>query len=173
MSEHRNQVTESLYWCDLGATWAKVYWVFNVCLTIQVKHMLWPNSGTAEIRVRFLKTMKECKSSFTYIILRCIQSCLASFSDKSPRSIAGSEKRTCSFKAAEAFLGSHIGRTFSAIVQVIINQIYNSDYFLEDLWSEEMTITKIVSNCCCSVTQSCPTLWDLTDCSMPGFLVLQ
>ena len=27
--------------------------------------------------------------------------------------------------------------------------------------------------CCCSVAQSCPTLCDLTDCSRPGFPVLQ
>ena len=27
-------------------------------------------------------------------------------------------------------------------------------------------------DCCCSVTQLCLTLWDPTDCSMPGFLVL-
>ena len=26
--------------------------------------------------------------------------------------------------------------------------------------------------CCCSVAQSCPTLWDPMDCSMPGFPVL-
>ena len=26
--------------------------------------------------------------------------------------------------------------------------------------------------CCCSVAQSCPTLWDPMDCSMPGFHVL-
>ena len=25
---------------------------------------------------------------------------------------------------------------------------------------------------CCSVAQSCPTLWDTTDCSMPGFPML-
>ena len=25
----------------------------------------------------------------------------------------------------------------------------------------------------CSVTQSCPTLWDPVDCSIPGFPVLQ
>ena len=29
------------------------------------------------------------------------------------------------------------------------------------------------SSCCCSVTQSCLTLWDPRDCSMPGFPVLQ
>ena len=27
-------------------------------------------------------------------------------------------------------------------------------------------------SCCCSVTQSCPTLLDSTGCSTPGFLVL-
>ena len=27
----------------------------------------------------------------------------------------------------------------------------------------------ILSCCCCSVTQLCPTLWDPMDCSMPGF----
>ena len=26
-------------------------------------------------------------------------------------------------------------------------------------------------NCCCSVSKSCPTLWDPMDCSMPGFPV--
>ena len=26
--------------------------------------------------------------------------------------------------------------------------------------------------CCCSVTESCPTLWDAMDCSTPGFPVL-
>ena len=26
--------------------------------------------------------------------------------------------------------------------------------------------------CCCSVAKSCPTLWDLMDCSTPGFPVL-
>ena len=31
---------------------------------------------------------------------------------------------------------------------------------------------KSVSCCCCSVAQSCPTLWDPMDCSMPGFPVL-
>ena len=30
----------------------------------------------------------------------------------------------------------------------------------------------IKSHCCCSVAQSCPTLCDPMDCSMPGFLVL-
>ena len=29
-----------------------------------------------------------------------------------------------------------------------------------------------ISNCCCSVTQSCPTLHDPMDCSTPGFPVL-
>ena len=27
--------------------------------------------------------------------------------------------------------------------------------------------------CCCSLAKSCPTLWDSTDCSMTGFLVLR
>ena len=31
---------------------------------------------------------------------------------------------------------------------------------------------KEIITCCCSVTQSCPTLCDLMDCSMPGFPVL-
>ena len=30
----------------------------------------------------------------------------------------------------------------------------------------------LLSYCCCSVTQSCPTLCDPMDCSMPGFPVL-
>ena len=30
-----------------------------------------------------------------------------------------------------------------------------------------------ISPCCCSVTQSCPTLCDPTDCGIPGFPVLQ
>ena len=31
----------------------------------------------------------------------------------------------------------------------------------------------IKSHCCCSVAQSCPTLCDPTDCSIPGFPVLR
>lgn len=39
----------------LGATWVQIYWLFNVCLTIQINQTLWPSSGIAEVRERFLK----------------------------------------------------------------------------------------------------------------------
>ena len=35
-----------------------------------------------------------------------------------------------------------------------------------------MGIALCLGGGCCSVTQSCPTLWDPVDCSMPGFPVL-
>ena len=31
---------------------------------------------------------------------------------------------------------------------------------------------QFILNCCCSVTESCPTLCNPMDCSMPGFPVL-
>ena len=38
--------------------------------------------------------------------------------------------------------------------------------------SREFPPNPFMSSCCCSVTQSCPTLCDPTDCSTPGFLSL-
>ena len=37
-------------------------------------------------------------------------------------------------------------------------------------WQKDFVL--IISYCCCSVTQSCPTLCDPMDCSIPGFPVL-
>ena len=49
----------------------------------------------------------------------------------------------------------------------IHHHTYNNDFlFLV------MRNFKIYSLCCCSVAQSCPTLFNPMDCSMPGFLVL-
>ena len=57
--------------------------------------------------------------------------------------------------------------------------IYNVLCLLEVFKSNlpDNTIPSLLSfyfqfHCCCSVTPSCPTLWDPMDCSMPGFPVL-
>ena len=55
---------------------------------------------------------------------------------------------------------------------------YPSDplHFSETWWNHciwEVCSANQCCFCCCSVTQSCPTVCDPTDCSTPGFLVLQ
>ena len=46
----------------------------------------------------------------------------------------------------------------------------------KELTNKLLKLTNHIVNlqdcCCCSVTESCPTLCDPMDCSMPGFLVL-
>ena len=42
----------------------------------------------------------------------------------------------------------------------------------EDVYWRDPMIGPFYSSCCCSVTQSCPTLWHPMDCSTPGFPVL-
>ena len=39
-------------------------------------------------------------------------------------------------------------------------------------WKVGGTICWVLDECCCSVAESCPTLWDPIDCSMPSSSVL-
>ena len=46
-------------------------------------------------------------------------------------------------------------------------------YFIENCQIFYFHFKELLTRyCCCSVTESCPTLWDPMDCSMPGFPVL-
>jgi len=50
--------------------------------------------------------------------------------------------------------------------------VVDSGIYTGDKHTHIHTHIHMNTNCCCSVPQSCLTLWDTKDCSTPGFLVL-
>ena len=66
------------------------------------------------------------------------------------------------------------GKFFSTECDVSCGFVINGCYYLEIcfLYKNSIEVHVVYECCCCSVTQSCPTLCDPMNCSTPSFPVL-